>query len=675
MMDSIKIIPSDELRAILWRFADRYDLQMVMQSARTVARGAVARAVANGARKSHEWSSEKAQLLDAFDESGITALFMDPRYGGYIEGPKNLALALVAFELSWVDAGAATSSLAGNLALAPIHERGTEEQRENYMSAAVPPSGGEKRTARRGAFGLTEPLPYVGVETGILSGKMRIAEWSDSTAEPILQIEKRGRFITNMDFADFVCVAVESDDERLKGSCMVILETGDQGTFDRGAPTLKLVHQLSSTRDPIFSLRVPASRIIGGYEIKDGTVVPRFSHSEIIEAVFKRTRVTVALMSAAKLLSSVEPIIRYQRSRFRGGNLEPGSPRYELGIQQKDDAVQRLAAIWAMGEASASLGFTAARVFDLLDPLEKEKDRLFHEQGIERGRQELKQIIKLQQQLLEIKKTGQKPSEEDLLLRYIEIDALANVLCPASKLWCTGQGATMMREAVSLMGGYGITEDCPGFLGQKWQDAQLEATYEGPEAVQRRQLSFTMTNPVFLFMMRGWIADLAETEIQHPGTGAAGLGQSFDLWLATLEFLQSHADDNNGKLYSSSRHGVTFPLADALCWLLAAFYQLQDLIHLEEAGAESPSLAEELPGAIVFLRDLCMLQSCRSCGEALRLLSELVHGYTLDQQMVDRFVAERSAIERSFHGLGEAKERAGRSLTCIMIPETLDYPV
>jgi alkylation response protein AidB-like acyl-CoA dehydrogenase len=47
----------------------------------------------------------------------------------------------------------------------------------------------------------------------------------------------------------------------------------------------------------------------------------------------------------------------------------------------------------------------------------------------------------------------------------------------------------MMREAVSLMGGYGITEDCPGFLANKWMDAQLEATYEGPEAVQRRQLT------------------------------------------------------------------------------------------------------------------------------------------------------------------------------------------
>ena len=60
----------------------------------------------------------------------------------------------------------------------------------------------------------------------------------------------------------------------------------------------------------------------------------------------------------------------------------------------------------------------------------------------------------------------------------------------------------MMREAVSLMGGYGITEDCPGFLANKWMDAQLEATYEGPEAVQRRQLTVTMTNEVFLAQFR-----------------------------------------------------------------------------------------------------------------------------------------------------------------------------
>ena len=53
-------------------------------------------------------------------------------------------------------------SLAGNLGLAPIHERGTPEQRAHYMSLAAPPKPGEDRKPWRGAFALTEPIPYVG---------------------------------------------------------------------------------------------------------------------------------------------------------------------------------------------------------------------------------------------------------------------------------------------------------------------------------------------------------------------------------------------------------------------------------------------------------------------------------------------------------------------------------
>jgi alkylation response protein AidB-like acyl-CoA dehydrogenase len=329
---TLETLPGDELRQLMWRFGDRYDLAMLVQSARTVARGPVARLVAAGARNSHEWTAEKASLLAAFDESGITAAFLDPEFGGFLEGPKNLALALIAFELSWVDAGAATCSLAGNLGLAPICERGTPEQRARYLSLAAPLKPGEKRKQIRAAFALTEPLPFVGVETGLLSGKVRIAQWAEGR-EPVLQVEKRGRFITNMGFADVVTAAVNSDDPRIKGSCMVILEETDPGSFDRGVPTRKLVHQLSSTRDPVLNLQVPASRIVGGYTVKDGVLIPRFSHAEIIEAVFRRTRVTVGLMTAAKLLSSVAPVIMYQRRRFRGGEGAPGSPRYELGLQ------------------------------------------------------------------------------------------------------------------------------------------------------------------------------------------------------------------------------------------------------------------------------------------------------------------------------------------------------
>ena len=131
-----------------------------------------------------------------------------------------------------------------------------------------------------------------------------MAEWADGK-EPLLRVEKRGRFITNMGFANFVTAAVDSGDNRIKGSCIVIVEESDPGVFDRGTPTRKLVHQLSSTCDPIFNVFVPVSRIVGGYTVKDGTIIPNYSHSEVIEAVFKRTRVTVALMSSAHLESDV----------------------------------------------------------------------------------------------------------------------------------------------------------------------------------------------------------------------------------------------------------------------------------------------------------------------------------------------------------------------------------
>jgi alkylation response protein AidB-like acyl-CoA dehydrogenase len=436
--------------------------------------------VAAGGRNSHEWTAEKNSLLQHYDDSGITAASLEPEQGGYIAGPKNLALALLAFELAWVDAGAATGSLASNLGLAPIHERGTPEQREKYVSGAAPLKPGETRKQVRAAFALTEPIPFAGVETGMLAGKVRVADWKNG-GEPLLQVEKRGRFITNMGFANVVTAAVDSDDAKIKGSCMVILEEGDPGIWDRGTPTKKLVHQLSSTNDPVFNLKVPASRIVGGYTVKDGVIIPNFSHSEVIEAVFRRTRVTVGLMTAAKLLSAVEPVILYQRRRFRGGEGAPGTPRYELGIQQKEDALHRLVDVWATGEASASLGFMAARLFDELDPLEREKDQWLADKKLT-GRAALKEMAKKQAKALELVKINSLPVgerdlqradelESDLLVKYAILDSLANVFCPACKLWNTGHGANMMREAVSLMGGYGVTEDCPGFLGQKWMGA------------------------------------------------------------------------------------------------------------------------------------------------------------------------------------------------------------
>ena len=734
---SLATLPSDDVRQIMWRFADRYDLHMLVQAARGVARGPVARVVAEGGRNSHEWTPEKNSLLRHFDESGITAAALEPEYGGFIAGPKNLALALAAFELAWVDAGAATGSLAGNLGLAPIHERGTQEQREKYVAGAAPLKPGEDRKVVRAAFALTEPLPFVGVETGMLAGKVRVAEWKKGQ-EPLLQVDKRGRFITNMGFANVVTAAVNSDDPKIKGSCMVILEEGDPGIWDRGTPTKKLVHQLSSTNDPVFNLTVPASRIVGGYTIKDGVIIPNFSHGDIIEAVFRRTRVTVGLMTSAKLLSSVEPVILYQRRRFRGGEGAPGTPRYELGLQQKEDVLHRLVDIWATGEASASLGFEAARLFDVLDPLEREKDEIFAGRKLS-GRAALKELGRAQTDALELLQQNSQPAgrrdlarvaelEANPLVRFAQLDSLANVLCPACKLWNTGHGATMMREAVSLMGGYGVTEDCPGFIGQKWMDAQLEATYEGPEAVQRLQLSITMTNDLFLANFQQWIVEMRRIASDRPGTGACTLASAMDLWLWTLTYVQSAVDADGARLYHKTRQGVTFPLADTLCWLLAARQFILDVIELETKGAANPALSDGLAGTIKFFTDLCHVQSARSAGEVARICTELVYGYNrhpawdetgcnacyqageLDVMEgiipgiasaargyadvaeageahpakagpcvrfagQEGFVRLRTKLDGCLTGCRLAKDRAAEALTKVMTREALDYPM
>jgi alkylation response protein AidB-like acyl-CoA dehydrogenase len=520
----------------------------------------------------------------------------------------------------------------------------------------------------------------------MLSGRIRVAEWKEGR-EPILQVEKRGRFITNMGYANFVTASVDSDDPRIKSSCMVILEEGDEGLYDRGAPTLKLVHQLSSTHDPIFNLKVPANRIIGGYTIKDGVIIPNFNNSEVIEAVFRRTRVTVGIMTTAKLLSAIEPVIRYQRTRFRGGgSVSAGTPRYDLGIQQKEDPCHRLVDVWATGEAGASLGFEGARLFDAFDVMEHEKDKIFASQGIKGARAQMKAFMEPRKKALEYIELMAKPEaqrdakrvaelENDLLVQYLIKESLADVYCPAGKLWNTGYGATMMREAVSLMGGYGITEDCPGFLTQKWSDAQLEATYEGPECVQRLQMSRTMENDIFLAQFKHWIKDLRDLAKSKSEMGAEVLANAMDLWLWSLVFLQANKDANGKTLYGGQRQGVMFPLADALAWLLGARQLILDTLELEKKGPENPTLAEGLAGVVNFYSDLSGVQAARTAGEVGKVCAELVYGYQSAATALKPFAELRAKMDISLVGIRFSKDRAAEAVAQVMIPEALDYPL
>jgi hypothetical protein len=250
------------------------------------------------------------------------------------------------------------------------------------------------------------------------------------------------------------------------------------------------------------------------------------------------------------------------------------------------------------------------------------------------------------------------------------MDALAGVLNPGTKLWNTGVGATVMREAVSLVGGYGITEDCPGFLCHKWMDAQLEATYEGPEAVQRRHLSLTMTNPVFLEVMRQWSARLRRSGAE----GAEALAGAMDMWLWTLDFLQNGADRDGKKLYHGKRQGVTFPLADALGWLLAARSLMQDVAVL---AAEAPAAraGRGRPGPRL-LRRPGLRAGCPRAGEAARICASwctATAGRAPGALVFEEFARLRQGVDTALSARGWPRTAPPRP-DRVMIPEALDYP-
>jgi len=213
----------------------------------------------------------------------------------------------------------------------------------------------------------------------------------------------------------------------------------------------------------------------------------------------------------------------------------------------------------------------------------------------------------------------------------------------------------------------------------------------------------------------------------HPGTGACSLATAMQMWLWTLHHLQKATDADGSKLYQSARQGVTFPLADALCWLLAARCQILDVLELRAKGPENPALAEGLAGLLAFLTDLCHVQSARAAGEVGRICAELVYGYNRhpawdtegcstcyqadDLEALESVIPGIASLARGytdvieadgshppkagpcarFDGLEQfgrirarldgcltgsqlAKDRAAEALTKVMIPEALDYP-
>jgi hypothetical protein len=237
-----------------------------------------------------------------------------------------------------------------------------------------------------------------------------------------------------------------------------------------------------------------------------------------------------------------------------------------------------------------------------------------------------------------------------------------------------------------------------------------------------------MTNELFLAQFKQWIVEMKRLASERPGTGACALGTAMKLWLWTLNHIQTATDADGAKLYHKTRQGVTFPLADALCWLLAARQFILDVVELETKGAQNPALADGLAGTVAFFTELCHVQTARACGEVSRVCTELVHGYNRHPAWDDASchacygadelasleglipgidgsaraysdVAEagephpckagpcvkavglepfntiRAKLDTCLTGCRLAKDRAAEALTKVMTREALDYPV
>jgi hypothetical protein len=161
--------------------------------------------------------------------------------------------------------------------------------------------------------------------------------------------------------------------------------------------------------------------------------------------------------------------------------------------------------------------------------------------------------------------------------------------------------------------------------------------------------------------------------------------------------------------------------------LLAARFQILDVLELEARAGEATDLRDTAPGFVRFFTELCHVQSAHAAGEVGRITAELVYGYNrhpswddpcaagccsaqevddldslipgyaatapsyVDVIAVDGthaakagpcvrapglqvFQALRGQLDGCLTGARLAKDRAAEALTKVMIPEAPDYP-
>ncbi len=264
-----------------------------------------------------EHSHFPKDILEKAWELGLMNMTIPQELGGV--GLSHLAQCIVAEELAWGCAGMATSMIANDLALLPIHIAGSPAQKERFVKPMT-----EK--FRLTSFGLTEP----GAGSDVAGMSTTARRDGDHY---ILNGQKQ--WITNGEYADQYTIFCTTDKaKRHKGIMAIVVEGRPQG-FSTGKHENKMGQRASNTVTLTFEdVRVPVANRLG--EEGEGF--------RIAMETLDNSRPLTAMLATGVARAAFEHAVEYAKTRVQFGKpiAELQAVQFMIADMAKDIHAARL---------------------------------------------------------------------------------------------------------------------------------------------------------------------------------------------------------------------------------------------------------------------------------------------------------------------------------------------
>lgn len=281
-----------------------------------------------------EWDETERfpeEILGKLDNLGLTNLSVPEEYDG--PGVDFVSAAIIMEELAYGCAGVTLAAGNNTIALYPVVVGGTEEQKEQYLTAAC-------NDGKLAALALYEQ------EARADLAKLAVTAQKQNGG---YVLNGRKSYVTNAPHADFFIVFAKTGEEKGKGISVFLVEKDTPG-INVGAPVSTLGLRAAVTADVTFeNVSVSLEKLIG----KEGD---GFS---LAAQTFELARPLIAAMATGVSQAAMEQAAKYAKERVQFGR-----PIAEF------QAIQvMLAKMAAQIEASRLLTYQAAWLRDENAPL------------------------------------------------------------------------------------------------------------------------------------------------------------------------------------------------------------------------------------------------------------------------------------------------------------------